>query len=120
MSTGLLSTLLHGGSAHTIHATSLTRERTHSGRTGKPEIIHKGEAAARGVWIVYETRRAADDLEFYHDKSGLSSGRQGLVEGVKNNICGKVTRELVPLPTCGQGDYRFDPMISISTGGSIR
>jgi hypothetical protein len=38
----------------------------------------------------------ADDLEFYHDKSGLTSGRQALVEGVKNNICGKVTRELVP------------------------
>ena len=38
----------------------------------------------------------ADDLDFYHDKSGLSSGRQALVEGVKNNICGKVTRELVP------------------------
>ena len=36
-----------------------------------------------------------DDLEFYHDKSGLTSGRQALVEGVKNNICGKVTRELV-------------------------
>ncbi len=38
----------------------------------------------------------ADDLEFYHDKSGLSVGRQALVEGVKKNICGKVTRELVP------------------------
>jgi ketosteroid isomerase-like protein len=38
----------------------------------------------------------ADDLEFYHDKSGLSRGRQALVDGVKNNICGKVTRELVP------------------------
>jgi uncharacterized protein (TIGR02246 family) len=38
----------------------------------------------------------ADDLEFYHDKTGLSRGRQALVEGVKNNICGKVTRELVP------------------------
>jgi len=38
----------------------------------------------------------ADDLEFYHDKSGLSRGREALVEGVKNNICGKVTRELVP------------------------
>jgi hypothetical protein len=38
----------------------------------------------------------ADDLEFYHDKSGLSVGRQALVEGIKNNICGKVTRELVP------------------------
>ena len=38
----------------------------------------------------------ANDLEFYHDKTGLSRGRAALVEGVKNNICGKVTRELVP------------------------
>ena len=38
----------------------------------------------------------ADDLEFYHDKTGVSLGRQALVDGVKNNICGKVTRELVP------------------------
>jgi hypothetical protein len=38
----------------------------------------------------------ADDLEFYHDVGGLSRSRQTLVEGVKNNICGKVTRELVP------------------------
>ncbi len=38
----------------------------------------------------------ADDLEFYHDKTGLSRGRTALVEAVKNNICGKVTRELVP------------------------
>lgn len=37
-----------------------------------------------------------DDLEFYHDQSGVSLGRQSLIEGVKNNICGKVTRELVP------------------------
>ncbi len=38
----------------------------------------------------------ADDLEFYHDVGGLSRSRQTAVEGVKNNICGKVTRELVP------------------------
>jgi hypothetical protein len=38
----------------------------------------------------------ADDLEFYHDVGGLSRSRQTTVEGVKNNICGKVTRELVP------------------------
>ncbi len=37
-----------------------------------------------------------DDLEFYHDKTGLARGRQALVDAVKNNICGKVTRELVP------------------------
>jgi len=38
----------------------------------------------------------ADDLEFYHDRGGLSRSRQALVEAVKNNICGKVRRELVP------------------------
>lgn len=38
----------------------------------------------------------ADDLEFYHDVVGFSRGRQATVEGVKDNICGKVTRELVP------------------------
>ena len=37
----------------------------------------------------------ADDLEFYHDQTGLSTGRQALVDAVKNNICGKVHRELV-------------------------
>jgi ketosteroid isomerase-like protein len=36
-----------------------------------------------------------DDLEFYHDKTGLARGRQALLDGIKNNICGKVTRELV-------------------------
>ena len=37
----------------------------------------------------------SDDLEFYHDQTGLSVGRQSLIDGVKNNICGKVQRELV-------------------------
>ncbi len=38
----------------------------------------------------------ADDIEFYHDKTGLSRGRPALIEAIRNNICGKVTRELVP------------------------
>ena len=37
-----------------------------------------------------------DDVEFYHDKGGVTLGRKQLVESVKNNICGKVRRELVP------------------------
>lgn len=37
----------------------------------------------------------AEDLEFYHDQTGLSVGKQSLIDGVKNNICGKVERELV-------------------------
>jgi hypothetical protein len=38
----------------------------------------------------------ADDLEFYHDLSGLATGKQTFLDAIKNNICGKVTRELVP------------------------
>jgi ketosteroid isomerase-like protein len=38
----------------------------------------------------------SDDLEFYHDKTGLARGRSTFVDAIKNNICGKVTRELVP------------------------
>ena len=38
----------------------------------------------------------AEDPEFYHDKTGLALGRQLFVNAIKNNICGKVHRELVP------------------------
>ena len=38
----------------------------------------------------------ADDLEFYHDLSGLATGKKTFLDAIKNNICGKVTRELVP------------------------
>ena len=38
----------------------------------------------------------ADDLEFYHDKTGLAVGKQVFLEAIKKNICGKVTRQLVP------------------------
>lgn len=37
----------------------------------------------------------SDSLEFYHDKGGLSTSKQDVVEGTKKNICGKVTREVV-------------------------
>lgn len=38
-----------------------------------------------------------EELEFYHDNGGLTNRtRQSLVESVKNNICGKVYRVLVP------------------------
>lgn len=37
----------------------------------------------------------ADDLEFYHDQTGLSRGRQNFVDSIRKNICGKVHRDLV-------------------------
>jgi hypothetical protein len=45
-------------------------------------------AAERSFW--------ADDAEFYHDKGGLMTGGQAIVDSIKNNLCGKVKRELVP------------------------
>lgn len=41
----------------------------------------------------------SNDLEFYHDKGGITSGKEAFTASIKNNICGgpnKVRRELVP------------------------
>jgi uncharacterized protein (TIGR02246 family) len=38
----------------------------------------------------------ADDVEFYHDQGGVTLGKEKLTDSIKKNICGKVTRELVP------------------------
>lgn len=37
----------------------------------------------------------SEDLEFYHDKGGLSTSKTEIMQALKNNICGKVTRELL-------------------------
>jgi ketosteroid isomerase-like protein len=37
-----------------------------------------------------------DDVEFYHDQGGVTLGKKDLTDSVRKNICGKVTRELVP------------------------
>ena len=36
----------------------------------------------------------SEDLEFYHDQGGLMTSKQKLNDALKNNICGKVTRQL--------------------------
>ena len=41
-------------------------------------------------------RLVAKDLEFFHDQSGLSVGRELFVENNRKYICGKVQRDLVP------------------------
>jgi len=37
----------------------------------------------------------SDSLEFYHDRDGLMTSKTAFIEAIKNNICGKVTRELM-------------------------
>lgn len=38
----------------------------------------------------------SDDVEFYHDQGGVTLGKAALTDSLKKNICGKVTREIVP------------------------
>ena len=59
----------------------------------------------------------SDELEFYHDNTGLARGKDDLLQKTKANICGKMRRELVPgsmqiypLPGFGAlqtGSHRF-------------
>ncbi len=37
----------------------------------------------------------SEDLEFYHDQGGLNTSKQDVMTKIENNICGKVSRELV-------------------------
>ena len=37
----------------------------------------------------------AEDVEFFHDQGGLTVGRAKIVEQTRDNLCGKVRRELV-------------------------
>jgi ketosteroid isomerase-like protein len=38
----------------------------------------------------------SDDLEFYHDQTGLAVGKATFLASIKQNICGKVERSLKP------------------------
>ena len=42
-----------------------------------------------------QTALYADSIEFYHDKGGLETNKQALLDAIRKNICGKVTRVLV-------------------------
>ncbi len=37
----------------------------------------------------------SDSVEFYHDQGGLSTSKKDILEKTKENICGKITREVV-------------------------
>lgn len=37
----------------------------------------------------------SEDIEFFHDKGGLMTSKQDIIDSIEKNICGKVTRELV-------------------------
>ncbi|MBI1342595.1 MAG: DUF4440 domain-containing protein [Terrimonas sp.] len=66
-----------------------------------------------------------EDIEFYHDKGGLSTSKDEIVEAIKNNICNKVQRELVPgsievypihdYGAIEMGQHRFHNLVEHST-----
>ena len=37
----------------------------------------------------------SENLEFYHDKNGLRTSKQDILTSIKNNICGKLRREVI-------------------------
>lgn len=69
----------------------------------------------------------SDDLEFYHDLGGLLTSKTKLIDALKNNICGKVHRELKKgslevYPIAGYGAvemglHRFHNLVENSTSG---
>lgn len=38
----------------------------------------------------------ADTIEFFHDKGGLMTSKTEILDATEKNICGKVTREVLP------------------------
>lgn len=38
----------------------------------------------------------SDSMEFYHDETGLATSKKDFIKAIKENICGKVSRVLVP------------------------
>lgn len=69
----------------------------------------------------------ADDLEFYHDQTGLSVGKAPFLAAIKQNICGKVQRtlleetlEVYPIKAMEQlrlGSIDFIIPMSLTTSG---
>ena len=67
-----------------------------------PDLFRAVEEEDRALFDAYNRcdleRFAAffpEDVEFYHDKGGVTLGRQKLTDSVKQNVCGRIRRELV-------------------------
>ena len=83
-------------------AAAPTPAPVHEGLPSSDPLYQKISALDTKLFTAYNTCDLAtispmvdENLEFYHDKTGLTVGRQPLLDALKNNICGKVMRELV-------------------------
>lgn len=86
-----------------LAACSNTKQQTPVYTPDDPEL-YKAIVAQDSIYfkayntcdMATQTRYYADTLEFYHDKGGLMTDKTALLESLRKNICGKVTRTLVP------------------------
>ena len=88
-----------------ISCNSKKQDDTISIENYKPTDIalqHKIEELDSIFFTAYNTcdldQQAAlisEDIEFFHDQGGLSTSKTEIIEALKNNICGKVNRELI-------------------------
>jgi len=66
----------------------------------------------------------ADDIEFYHDRGGLSTSKKDLIAAIGKNICGKVTRilakgsiEAYEIPGYGAVEFGYHSFSNIEEPG---
>jgi hypothetical protein len=72
--------------------------------TNKPATLYDTIVYMDSIWedsynnckLDKQEELISEDLEFYHDQGGLMTSKKALIEALKKNICGKVTRELQP------------------------
>lgn len=87
--------------------------------------LHDSIVAMDSIWgHAYNTCDTAqlgavisDDLEFYHDRGGLQTSKEAVMQGYQKYVCGKVYRELLkgsievyPIPNFGAvqlGRHKF-------------
>jgi hypothetical protein len=80
-------------------------------------------AAYNDCDLVSFARYIAPDIQFFHDKGGLTVGRSKLVASIRDNICGKLRRILVPgtlevypIPGYGALETGTDRFCDLHTG----
>jgi Domain of unknown function (DUF4440) len=91
----LLMTLLPATFAHTAEPTAKVKNPP-------DELFLRIQSLDREVFAAFNScdlkkleSYFATKLEFYHDKGGVTWTRTRFISDVKNNVCGKFTRELV-------------------------
>ena len=73
----------HGGNPPAIYDVILAQDARLFGAFNSCDLKTLGEMVS-------------EDVQFFHDRDGLSTGRAVFVQGVRENVCGKFTRSLEP------------------------